>query len=74
MAQEKNKPQKDEWAGPQEHPKYLWMSGELIEWDNAMVHASMMAWPSISMVFEGIRGYWNAENEQLHIFQLDAHL
>lgn len=26
------------------------------------------------MVFEGIRGYWNAEKEQLYIFHLDAHL
>ena len=41
---------KDEWAAPQAPPKYLWMSGELVEWDKAMVHASMLAWPSVSMV------------------------
>ena len=72
MTQER--PKKDEWATPQEPPKYLWMSGELVEWDKAMVHASMLGWTSISMVFEGIRGYWNAEQEQLYIFQLGAHL
>ena len=72
MTQEKTK--KDEWATPQEPPKYLWMSGEQVEWEKAMVHASMLGWPSISMVFEGIRGYWNAAQEQLYLFQLDAHL
>ncbi len=65
---------KDEWTAPQAPPKYLWMSGELVEWDKAMVHASMLAWPSVSMVFEGIRGYWNPREEQLNIFHLDAHL
>jgi branched-chain amino acid aminotransferase len=72
MTQEKIK--KDEWAYPPVTPPYLWMSGKMVEWDKALVHASMMAWTSISMVFEGIRGYWNPEAEQLHIFHLDAHL
>ena len=72
MSQEK--PKKDAWAAPQENPKYLWSSGELVEWDKALVHASMLGWSSISMVFEGIRGYWNDEDEQLHVFHLDAHL
>ena len=72
MSQEKTK--KDSWAEPREDPKYLWTSGEMVEWDKALVHASMLGWSSISMVFEGIRGYWNSESEQLHVFQLDAHL
>lgn len=66
--------QRDAWAAPQESPKYLWMSGELVEWDKATVHASRLGWSAISMVFEGIRGYWNADREQLYIFHLDAHL
>lgn len=67
-------PQRDAWAAPQESPKYLWMSGEQVEWDKATVHASRLGWSAISMVFEGIRGYWNAEQEQLFIFHLEAHL
>ena len=55
-------------------PSYIWMSGERVEWDNAMVHASTLGWSAISMVFEGIRGYWNPEKEQLNIFRLDTHL
>lgn len=56
------------------HAKYLWHGGELVEWDQATVHISMMGWTSISSVFEGIRAYWNEEQEQLFIFHLDAHL
>ena len=55
-------------------PSYVWMSGELVEWDDAVVHASTLGWSAISMVFEGIRGYWNSEEEQLNIFHLDLHL
>ena len=55
-------------------PKYVWMSGERVAWDDAVVHASTLGWSAISMVFEGIRGYWNAEEEQLNIFHLELHL
>ena len=44
-----------------------------MEWDKATVHASRPGWSVISMVFEGIRGYWYAEHEKLYIFHLDAH-
>ena len=57
-----------------ESPKYLWWSGNLVEWEQATVHVSMLGWTAISAVFEGIRAYWNAEQGQLYIFQLDAHL
>lgn len=72
MSKEKTK--KDQWAAPREPPKYLWMSGERVAWDKALIHASTLGWSAISMVFEGIRGYWNAEGEQVYIFHLDAHL
>lgn len=55
-------------------PKYVWMSGQRVEWDAALVHASTLGWSAISMVFEGIRGYWNAESEQLNLFHLERHL
>ena len=57
-----------------EQPKYVWMSGELVEWDKAVVHASTLGWSAISMVFEGIRGYWSAESEQLNVFRLEDHM
>lgn len=59
---------------PRSNAKYLWRSGDLVEWDKATVHISMLAWSAISAVFEGVRAYWNAQSEQLYIFHLDAHL
>ncbi len=42
-----------------ETPRYLWRSGELVEWDKATVHISQIGWTAISAVFEGIRAYWD---------------
>ena len=55
-------------------PKYLWSSGKLVEWEKATVHVSMLGWTAISAVFEGIRAYWNSDDGELYIFQLNAHL
>ena len=66
--------QKPESATPQESPNYLWHSGEVVEWNKATVHISMIGWTSISSVFEGIRAYWNEGDQELYIFHLDAHL
>lgn len=57
-----------------ETPKYLWRSGEMVEWDQAMVHISTLGWPAISAVFEGVRAYWNDDQQELYLFHLDAHL
>ena len=57
-----------------ENPKYLWRSGELVEWDKATVHISQLGWTAISSVFEGIRAYWNTDRRELLVFHLDAHL
>ena len=55
-------------------PKYLWRSGKLLEWEKATVDVSMLGWSAISAVFEGIRAYWNPDDGELYIYQLDAHL
>ena len=55
-------------------PSMYGCPGERVAWDDAVVHASTLGWSAISMVFEGIRGYWNAEEEQLNIFHLELHL
>ena len=61
-------------TGAEASPKYLWRAGDLVEWEKATVHISMLAWSAISAVFEGIRAYWNPDDQQLYIFHLDAHL
>lgn len=53
---------------------YLWHSGKLVPWADAMVHITMVGWPAIGAVFEGIRAYWNAEMQALYIFRLDDHM
>lgn len=55
-------------------PKYLWLTGRLVPWHEATVHITMIGWPAIGAVFEGIRAYWNAERRELYLFRLDEHL
>ncbi|MBI4338165.1 MAG: branched-chain amino acid transaminase [Chloroflexi bacterium] len=57
-----------------EHPAFLWWKGELVPWEKATVHVTMVGWTAISSVFEGIRGYWNAQERELYIFHPAAHL
>ncbi len=57
-----------------DHPPYLWWRGEIIPWESATVHLTMVGWSAISAVFEGIRAYWNAEQEELLVFRLPEHL
>lgn len=57
-----------------DHPKYIWAFGKLTPWEKANVHITSMAWTSISAVFEGIRGYWNDNENKLSLFRLDAHI
>ena len=72
MTQQKT--QREPKTENQETPAYLWRSGDLVEWEKATVHISMLAWTAISAVFEGVRAYWNPDNEQLFVFRLDAHI
>ncbi len=55
-------------------PKFIYWNDRLVAWDDATIHVTAIAWSAIGAVFEGIRGYWNPEQEQLHIFRLDEHL
>lgn len=57
-----------------EHPKYLWWNGELVAWEDATVHVSDIAWSATGAVFEGIRAYWNEEQEELFVFRLREHM
>ncbi len=77
MAEQKTDRQPKSTTGkssPEGNPNFLWRSGEMVEWEKATVHLSDLAWSAISAVFEGVRAYWNQQNEQLYIFHLDAHL
>lgn len=56
------------------NPPYLWLTGELVPWEDATVHITQVGWPAVSGVFEGIRAYWNPEQEALYVFQLGEHM
>ncbi len=57
-----------------DHPPFLWWRGEVIPWDSATVHLTMVGWSAISAVFEGIRAYWNPDDKELYVFRLEDHL
>ena len=61
-------------AGAAQHPPYVWLNGRLVPWAEATVHVTDLEWVGVGSVFEGIKGYWNAEQETLHIFRLAEHL
>jgi branched-chain amino acid aminotransferase len=56
------------------HPRYLWWNGTLTPWEEATVHVTQIGWSSVAAVFEGIRGYWNADHGELYIFRLHEHI
>ncbi len=57
-----------------DNPTYIFWNDELTCWEDATVHVTSIAWSALGAVFEGIRGYWNADQEQLHVFRLTEHL
>jgi branched-chain amino acid aminotransferase len=56
------------------HPAYLWLNGQRIRWEDGTIHVSELGWSTIGAVFEGIRGYWNAQEGELYVFRLQEHL
>jgi branched-chain amino acid aminotransferase len=56
------------------HPTYVWWKSDLVRWEDAMVHVTDLAWSSLGAVFEGIRGYWNEDEQELFVFRLQEHL
>ncbi|MDE3088784.1 MAG: branched-chain amino acid transaminase [Chloroflexota bacterium] len=57
-----------------DHPQFIWVDGKLTPWNEATVHISQMGTATVSLVFEGIRAYWNETARKLFVFRLDAHL
>lgn len=55
-------------------PQYVSLDGELVPRADAKIHVFAPALRFGAHIFEGIRGYWNAEAEELYVFRLDEHL
>ncbi len=54
--------------------RYVWLDGQLVAWNDATIHITQIGPASVSSVFEGICGYWNADARKLYLFHLAAHL
>lgn len=57
-----------------DNPDFAWMNGEIVEWKNATVHVATDLVLRGANVFEGMRAYWNGDEEQLYIFKNAEHL
>ena len=57
-----------------ERPKYIFLNDEIVPWEDAKVHVSTVAFKFGTAVFEGLRGYWNEDHQQMYLFQMEAHM
>jgi branched-chain amino acid aminotransferase len=56
------------------NPRYLCLNNRVVPFDEARVHVLTPAFKYGATVFEGLRGYWNAEREQMFLFRVTEHL
>jgi branched-chain amino acid aminotransferase len=56
------------------NPKYLWWNGEQMAWDDATIHVTDMGWSTVGAIFEGIRAYWNEDDQEAYVFRLPEHM
>ncbi len=56
------------------NPKFVFLNDEVVPWESAKVHVSTAAFKFGTAVFEGLRGYWNEQQQQMYLFQMDAHM
>ena len=55
-------------------PKYAVIDGEIVAWENATVHVASAAFKFGTTVFEGLRAYWNADDEDFYLFRMAEHM
>ena len=56
------------------NPQFVWVDGSITPWNDATVHITAMGVATVSLVYEGIRAYWNDAAKKLYVFQLGAHM
>ncbi len=54
--------------------KYLVMNGEVVPYEDAVIHIMTPAVRYGATAFEGIRAYWNDDRRQLYLFRCEEHL
>jgi len=53
--------------------EYLFFNNEIVPYEQAVIHVPTPAYRYGAMVFEGLRGYWNDEEEQMYLFRVPEH-
>jgi branched-chain amino acid aminotransferase len=53
---------------------HLSLNGIIVPYEEARIHVSSVAMKYGASVFEGVRGYWNREQQRLYLFALAEHL
>lgn len=56
-----------------EKPKFVFFNGEIVPYEKAVIHSMTPCVRYGAMVFEGLKGYWNDETNELYIFRLEDH-
>jgi branched-chain amino acid aminotransferase len=56
-----------------DNPKYIWWNGKIVPWDDAKVHVTILGWSTMGAVFEGIKAFWNDEDQELYGLQFREH-
>ena len=54
--------------------EFIWLDGSIVPWAEATIHVASEAVIRAASVFEGVRGYGNAEHDELYIFRNADHL
>lgn len=53
---------------------FVWLDGRIVPWAEATIHVASEAVIRGASVFEGVRGYGNADHDKLYIFRNADHL
>jgi branched-chain amino acid aminotransferase len=56
------------------NPKYLWWNGRQMPWEDATIHVTDIGWSTVGAIFEGIRAYWNEDDQESYVFRLPEHM
>jgi len=57
---------------PTQWPKYVWLNGSIVRWEDAKVHVFVHGLHYGTGVFEGIRGYY--DDKYIKVFRLEDHM
>ena len=57
-----------------DRPEFAVLNGDVVPWAEARISIMAPGFTFAAAVFEGLRAYWNAEEEQLYVFHLSEHL